>query len=350
MPESFFKSQENIKNRLIEKRTGSLVSENAPPVSVVIPCYKNSALIAETLQTVCAQTFRDFEILLVNDGSPDTEDLEKSLADFFEKIIYIRQENTGAAGARNTGIYFARGKYIAFLDGDDLWLPEYLEKQIDFMAKTGFQMAYCNAWLIGHKSWEGKTYMDGAPSAGEVSVKSLIAAECNVITSGTVVEKAQILARRGFDETAQAHRVEDFDLWIGLLKQGCRIGYQKEILLKYRVTNSGLSGGNVSRAERTVQALNLIKEKNSLTAEELNVWKTQIKISEAYLELEKGKFYLTEDNYKQSLIHLAKANQYFHRKKILLVMWLIKINPRLAKKIYKNLRADEVNFDYAAAD
>ncbi len=346
MSEIFFKN--NIENRVLEKRAGKSVLSETPQVSVIIPCYNNANLIVETLQTVFTQTFQSFEVILINDGSPDTEELEKNLAPYFEKIIYIKQQNKGASAARNTGIYFSRAKFLAFLDGDDLWLPEYLETQMKFIAESGFQMVYCDALLFGQKPLSGRNYMETAPSRGEVSATSLILTECNVITSGTVVEREQVLMRQGFDESAEALRVEDFDLWIGLAKRGCRIGYQYKVLLKYRVGFTGLSGGNVSRAERSVQALGLIKEKHQFTENEFAAWNLQLKRATAQLELEKGKFYLVKENFEQSIFHLSEANKFLQKKKLLFLIWLIKNKPYLVIKIYKMLRAEEFNFVQSA--
>jgi glycosyltransferase involved in cell wall biosynthesis len=344
VPKNFFKDENNIESRVLEFRAGKSILPEKPKISVIIPCYNNAALIAETLQTVFAQTFRDFEVVLVNDGSPDTFELEKNLEPFFEKLVYVKQENRGASAARNTGIYYSRGKYVAFLDGDDLWLSDYLEAQMKFIAETDFQMVYCDALLFGEKPWDGKQYMEKSPSSGDVTVKSLILADCNVITSGTIVEREQVIIRQGFDESAEAMRVEDFDLWIGLAKQGCRIGYQRKVLLKYRVGFTGLSGGNISRAERSVQALHLIKAKNQFTENESSAWNLQLRRTTAQLELEKGKFYLVKENFEQSLFHLSAANSYFHKKKLLFLIWLIRKKPYLVVRVYKMLRADEFDF------
>src|SRR5581483_4665750 len=107
----------------------------SPRVSVIIPAYNAAAFIAETLDSVYAQTFADFEVIVVNDGSPDTEDLERELAPYREKLSYIKQENQGAAAARNTGIKAARGEFVAFLDADDTWLLAFLEKQLDLLER-----------------------------------------------------------------------------------------------------------------------------------------------------------------------------------------------------------------------
>src|SRR5262245_40798347 len=99
-------------------------------VSVIIPAYNVGNLIAQTIDSVLAQHYRNFEIRVVNDGSPDTPALEAALEPYRERITYIVQENAGPSAARNAGIEHARGELIAFLDGDDIWLPHCLTEQV----------------------------------------------------------------------------------------------------------------------------------------------------------------------------------------------------------------------------
>src|SRR5579859_34609 len=102
-----------------------------PLVSVVIPTYNGSQLLFETLQTVFAQTFRDFEVIVVNDGS--TDDTPEMLRRFSGRVRVISQENGGIGVARNRGIAEASGRYVALLDHDDLWMPEKLARQVQFL-------------------------------------------------------------------------------------------------------------------------------------------------------------------------------------------------------------------------
>ena len=159
----FIKNSPNIENKFRKNAENS-----APEVSVIIPAYNCGKFIAETLESALNQSFENFEIILINDGSPDSAQLEKALQPFLHKIVYIKQENGGASSARNAGIKAARGKLIAFLDGDDIWFPEKLKSQIDFLNKTGFEMVYCNAELFGKNFYKHKTFMESSPSAGEV--------------------------------------------------------------------------------------------------------------------------------------------------------------------------------------
>ena len=110
-----------------------LPEDSAPLVSVIIPAYNIAPYIGETLDSVFAQTFANYEVIVINDGSPDTDEFERVIEPYRERIRYISQKNGGASSARNAGLRAATGQLIAFLDGDDLWSPNYLEEQLKFI-------------------------------------------------------------------------------------------------------------------------------------------------------------------------------------------------------------------------
>src|SRR6267154_5648376 len=109
-------------------------SNPAPTVSIIIPSYKTADLISACLDSVFAQRYRDFEAIVVNDGSPDTPELEKALQPYIDRIVYAKQENKRAAAARNHAIRLARGECLAFLDSDDTWTPDHLASQMRLFA------------------------------------------------------------------------------------------------------------------------------------------------------------------------------------------------------------------------
>jgi glycosyltransferase involved in cell wall biosynthesis len=118
-----------------------------PRVSVIIPAYNGERHIAETLESVFAQSFEDWEIVLVNDGS--TDGTERIVQTYGERIKYFRQENAGISAARNRAIEAAEGEYIALLDQDDLWLPENLEKKVGLLDKDkSVGLVYSNGYDI----------------------------------------------------------------------------------------------------------------------------------------------------------------------------------------------------------
>jgi glycosyltransferase involved in cell wall biosynthesis len=197
-------------------KIGKRVSAEAPKVSVIIPAYNIAPYIGETLDSILAQSYKNYEIILVNDGSLDTPELETALAPYFDDIIYAVQENSGAAQARNTAIELARGELLAFLDGDDVWLPDFLASQTHFLEANDYEMVYCDALIFGDAPYENQTFMDGSPSNGEVTTISLLTTECNVITSGTVLKKSLLETSGLFDVELQ--RAQDFDYGFGWRK------------------------------------------------------------------------------------------------------------------------------------
>jgi glycosyltransferase involved in cell wall biosynthesis len=325
-----------------EKRFGKDVRNDSPRVSIITPAYNVAEYIADTLDSALAQTFKNFEMIVVNDGSPDTERLEEVLTAYFDKIIYIKQKNAGAAAARNTGIESARGEFIAFLDGDDLWLPEKLATQIKFLDESEFQMVYCDAEFFGDSLHKRSTFMEQSPSRGEVTTISLINTECNVITSGTILAKS-VLDKFGYFDL-NTKRSEDFELWFRLAKNGVKIGYQEKVLIKYRVGTSGLSGDNIMRAERNIDSLNVIKDRNVLDEQEEKVWQEYMKLCQAELNLEQAKTHLANENYAEARKNFREANKFYRKSKYSLINFLLRINPKLALLLFKKIRPTEFEF------
>lgn len=331
---------------ILEKRVGAQVISAVPRVSIVVPAYNVAEYIAETLDSALAQTFRDFEIIVVNDGSPDTTRLEKVLSDYFDQIIYIRQANGGVSSARNTAISAARGELLAFLDGDDVWFPEKLSEQTTFLQNSDFEMIYCDALLFGEPLYEGKTFMHSAPSKGKVTTESLLEGICNVLTSGTVVDKNLVKKFGLFD--VKAIRVEDFELWFRLCKNLVKIGYQEKVLVKYRVRTGGLTGDNIEKAERGIAALKLVRDKNDLNQSELQACENQLQALQAELSLERGKRSLINKSFAEARRNFAEANNYRHTFKLKALMFLLAISPNLVLKLFKIMRAAE--FTYISPD
>ena len=212
---------------------GTLV--HAPLVSVVVPAYNAAPYIGATLESVFAQTFRDLEVLVVNDGSPDTPDLEIALEARQSQIRYIRQENRGPGSARNAGIRSARGNYIAFLDSDDFWLPHHLAKQVEHLqADPSLQMVYANGLCLRGDVPVGILF-DTSPQSLPIDLDCLLHERSTVITSSVVALRQALLNIGMFDE--QLRRVEDYDLWLRLAQSGGRISFTREIQIGHRQAN-----------------------------------------------------------------------------------------------------------------
>lgn len=114
-------------------------------VSIIMPSFNTGKYITETIESVLAQSYKNWELIIVDDCSSDNTDEIVSTYLSDDRIHYLKNEkNSGAAFSRNTALREAKGKWIAFLDSDDLWMPEKLEKQIDFMDRNGYSFSYTN--------------------------------------------------------------------------------------------------------------------------------------------------------------------------------------------------------------
>lgn len=313
----------------------------APKVSVVIPAYNVAEFIAETLKSVAEQKYRDYEVIVINDGSPDTPAFERAINTFREDIVYIKQPGLGAGAARNTGIEHARGEIIAFLDGDDIWLPDFLASQVAFLGR-GYDMVYCDAFQFGMRSAMRKTFMEGAPSTGEVTALSLLDYSCNVITSGTVAYKAA-LERAGLFEHERT-KAHDFHLWVRMAKTGSKIGYQRKPLLKYRVHLQSLSGDSVSRVEREIDVLGRVRKTIELDEMETSVVDAMLIRLQAELRIEYGKAYLLNEDFRNAYLSFAEANSIRPSMKLRTIAWLARIAPRRLLSHYRTHRPDEIAF------
>ena len=328
------------RNKNISKRTGSNVSTRLPRVSIIIPAYNSAEYIAETLNSAVKQRFREHEIIVVNDGSPDTKEFEFAIGPHLENIIYIRQRNAGAGVARNTGIEHARGDIIAFLDADDVWMPDFLPSQLVFLERNGYDMVYCDALLFGMQSAYRRTFMETAPSAGEANFDSILDLRCNVITSGTMARKKSIVEAGSFEsERVRAH---DFHLWLRMAKNGAKIGYQRKQLLKYRVHLDSLSGDAISRAERERDAFERVGRTIEMTEEQQAIVKKRIAELEADLAVEHGKALLLNGNFREAEAAFRAANSYRRSSKLAFVSLLTRVAPHMLLKFYRSNRSAEI--------
>jgi glycosyltransferase involved in cell wall biosynthesis len=182
-----------------------------PSVSVIIPTYNAGALIAQTLDSVLAQTYQPHEIVVIDDGS--TDDTGRVLGAYEGRLRILEQENAGVARARNRGIESATGDWLAFVDADDLWRTDKLEIQIRSLSNQ--RWSHTNSLYFGHNQDGRTSRSDLVPQYGGWVHDRLIVA--NFITTSTVlIEKSLFLEHGGFDESMEV--LEDGKLWIQIAK------------------------------------------------------------------------------------------------------------------------------------
>lgn len=279
-----------------------------PAVSVVVPAFQVAPYIAEALASVVAQTWRDWELILVNDGSPDTPALEQAIAPFRDRITYLTQENRGAGAARNAAIRVARGEWLAFLDGDDTWFPGYLERQMAELEARGLDLVWSDGLMRGDPGREGVRMTVDSPSHGPVTVEALLWQRVIVFTSATVVRRAAVVAVGGFEEGPV--RAEDFVLWVRLVQQGFRAGYHHEPLIWYRVRRDGLSGDDVSAALRVATVFRHLSDCPWLGADHRAIAARQHRDAEALHAAELGKRSLMAREHRDARRYFAEARRW----------------------------------------
>jgi glycosyltransferase involved in cell wall biosynthesis len=303
-----------------------------PAVSIVVPAYNTAPYIAETLSSVLAQTFTDYEIIVINDGSPDTPALESAIHPFRDRIHYIVQDNRGLSGARNTGIAAASGEYIALLDSDDLWEPDYLDRQLEVMRNDPeLAVVYPNARRFGDRMRSGRLFMDQFPSSGPVTFESLVQQECNVMVS--VLARRDVLIAAGlFDDSLRSS--EDFDLWLRLVQGGWRIGYHRHPIVRSRLRPDSLTADSITMCQHIIRVLAKTRREMTLTPRQIEIVEAREAYYGALLRLHEGRKAFFEGDRKRALAALADANVVLRRWKIAAAMLLVRIMPGLLLRAY----------------
>lgn len=324
-----------------------------PAVSVIIPCYKVTGFIADALDSLRRQTFRDFETILVNDGCPDTVNLERVLEPYRGEITYLKQHNLGRSGARNTGIRAARAPILAFLDGDDIWEPDYLEYQFGFLVTNPeVDLVYPNAMFFGpgidkrghrdkHAGQARLYFMDVFPSEGEVTIESLVNRRCHVLSS--LMARRQIITRAGgFDVDLRA--CEDLDLWIRVAKSGGQFAFHRKPLYRYRVHGEGATSDSLFMQTNLVAVLEKQIASSDPLAAERQLFQDELYKQRRFLDFLLGRRELYAGNSEGALEYLNRAGKVVEGRKISLTIIAARVAPRLLHRYIRHRYPNEKTF------
>lgn len=296
-----------------------------PKVSVIMPSYNTAHLIAVSLDSVLAQSFSDFEIIVVNDGSPDTTELEKVLQPYLKRIVYIKQENKRAAGARNSAINKARGEFLAFLDSDDAWFPDHLAFQTQmFKQDPELDLVYCNCRM--GDSRKAQEFMSHCPSRGPATFLALVVERCQIPIS-TVVARKSILEKAGlFDESLA--RCDDYDMWVRAAFHGAKIGYSQRVQARLAGDRPGSLGASRARmAEAAWKILQKVDQTLPMTDRQRDVVRKMANEFYAKYLLEEGKLCLRQRRFGEAQKLFSEANSYLHSGKLSAVLLGLSIAP-----------------------
>jgi glycosyltransferase involved in cell wall biosynthesis len=216
---------------------------STPVVSVVMPAYNAAGFIREGIASVLAQTFADFELIVVDDASKDdTAVVVESIGD--PRIVLLRlAANSGAVGARNAGIAAARGRYIALLDADDLAQPNRFERQVELLERSGADVCASN-----HETWNPGTgrRRRGRQYERDADLKALMTVFCPIVNS-SVTGKVEAFRAAPYD--AGFALAEDYELWARMSAQGRVFVAIEDPLVTYRLHDDQISVRNAGRVQ-----------------------------------------------------------------------------------------------------
>ncbi|WP_446010822.1 glycosyltransferase family 2 protein [Candidatus Electrothrix sp.] len=258
-----------------------------PRVSVVIPCYNQGTFIDETINSVLAQTWQDFEIIVVNDGSTDTFTVQHLQQLDFPKTQVIHTNNQGLSSARNNGIEAAQGEYILPLDADDRIGPTYLEQAGQLLdAEPELGIVYCKARFFGDRDDEWQL--------PEYSLEEMLLN--NVIFCTSFFRRADWEEVGGFDP-AMIYGWEDYDFWLSLIERGRQVKRIPEILFYYRIRSDSMLRSK-EKKQKVAILTKIFHKHEALYKKHIDVLFDQlVDIKGAYLE---ASLYRRKDGNKQS--------------------------------------------------
>jgi len=268
-------------------------------VSVVIPTYNRSALLHDSIKTVLDQTYNNIQIIVVDDGSTDdTSDVAYKLRD---KIVYLKQANSGPGAARNAGIRKAKGEYVAFIDSDDLWREDKIERQVEFMRENPEYALCCTDFReitpekIIHKSiLENMIVKDGY--VFEHLLKN------QFVKTSTVMVRSKVFKQSGFFHE-KLRAFEDRYLWLNIAREN-KIHFIPEVLVTARIQGDNITENTDVMYENFHNFYQLLLEDGRLTTNQRKLVKTIIAKNHfdmAYRLRENGEAVRSRNLYMKSL-------------------------------------------------
>lgn len=234
-----------------------------PLVSVIVPTYNRPEWLRETLQSVLAQTYPNFEIIVVNDAGPDVTHIIDALNEEGRIRLITHERNKGLGAARNTGVRAANGKYIAYLDDDDIFLPNHLATLVSHLEATGSKVAYTDAYRATQKKENGAYVIVSRDVPYSYEWDNELILVHNFVPVLCFMHEKRCIEEAGwFDESLTTH--EDWDLWVRMSRL-FRFKHIKEITCEFRWREDGSSMSSKSRMD-FLRTADLIYKKSTVTA------------------------------------------------------------------------------------
>jgi len=236
----------------------------SPKVSIIIPTYNSAKFLPRAINSIINQTFQDFELIIVDDGSTDnSKEIITEYTNKDNRIKYYWEPNSGGpAKPKNTNFKYVQGDYIAYLDSDDEWLPKKLEKQLAIFAKFPNQkigLVSCGANIVNEK---GKYLMTINAHNKKRNLSDLLIANYVFSNSGVIIPSAVIKDVGSRDESEDIGYYEDWDMWVRIMARGYIFKFIEEPLINYtiRTNNTSKNIDKLKRAKQNVAFYNKHKQ------------------------------------------------------------------------------------------
>lgn len=215
-----------------------------PLISVITPAYNAERFIGETIESVMNQTYSNWEMIIVDDQSTDsTVAIINAYQQKDDRIkVYVLSENSGSAIARNEAMKMAKGRYIAFLDSDDAWYPEKLEKQLRFMQQNDIAFSFTKYRRIGEDGTLKNTVSKAPKSVGYHDLLKHCVIGCLTV----MIDREKV----GHLEMVNIRTRQDYAYWLEITKRGFRAYGVPEVLAKYRIVGNSISRNKLKAAKR----------------------------------------------------------------------------------------------------
>ncbi|HEX4231974.1 MAG TPA: glycosyltransferase family A protein [Bryobacteraceae bacterium] len=299
--------------------------ERIPAVSIVVPAYRVTEYIAETLDSIYRQTFSDYEVIVVNDGCPDTAALEQVLARYEGRFVYRKKPNGGLSSARNAGLEMASAPLIALLDSDDVWEPRFLEETVGVLNRdASITAVFTGAFYFGNPEVEGKPLSDPNDNPEPFTFERVADDTCN--PSYCCVMRTEAVRRAGgYDDSLRS--CEDFDLHLRMLKGGAKIARHPGLLFRYRRRAGSLSASAISMRNWAIRVADKMASRNDLSNSERDAVLRGRRKFEAELALAEGREALAKGDIAEARRHFALRQRLAPYPKMAAVLWALKICP-----------------------
>lgn len=312
----------------------------------MITVRNRAEFIRETLESVIAQKFREHEIIVVNDGSDDTDALEREINMRIEDVTYIRQRYAGEGAARNTGIEHATGEIVAFVQAGDIWDADLLATQYIFMQRGDYDVVSSDATLFGDNSPYRRKFSDRHPTLMESDSISLIERRSNVLISGSLIRRTMLLKAGSFETGGLAK--PGLHLWVRIAKCGGKFGFQPKLLVKRRLFPAEASD-LMTLLENEREVLERLRETLELDPKELSAVGRRLADVEAEIAIRQGSNFLRSGDHAEALSAFRVASHHHPTLRMKAITWLTRVAPKAALRFVENDRSHTAERPYGSA-